>query len=54
MREADIAGFLLLSALGVLALHEIVLRAERTAPVGPREVLLSEGSTKIGSPSTED
>jgi fucose permease len=49
-----IAGFLLATALGVLALHELVLMAERGAPVPAREVLLSEGSTKMGSPSTED
>jgi len=49
-----IAPFLLASALALLALHEAVLVAERAAPVRPREVLLSKGSTKMGSPSTED
>ncbi len=49
-----IAGFLLASALLVLVLHELVLMTERSAPVHAREVLLSEGSTKMDSPSTED
>jgi fucose permease len=50
-----IARFLLVSALGVLALHEVVLRRERAdAAVRPREVLLSKSSTRMGSPSTED
>jgi fucose permease len=50
-----IAGFLLASALGVLALHEAVLVGERVAaPVPPREVLLSQSSANTRTPSTED
>jgi fucose permease len=50
-----IATFLVASALGLFALHEAVLMGERAAaPVRPPEVLLSQGSTNTGSPSTED
>jgi fucose permease len=50
-----IAAYLFVCGLGVLALHEAVLMRERGAgPVRPREVLLSQGSTGNGSPSTED
>jgi len=49
-----IAVFLVASALVVLAVHEVVLLGERLAPDGPPEVLLSEGSANMGSPSTED
>jgi fucose permease len=50
-----IAWFLLASAAVVVVLHEAVLMRERDpAPVRPREVLLSDGSTESGSLRTED